>query len=363
MHEKERHGLRAHDLEHSRIELDAELRGCRSAAERSLIRRQRTAIETDLREWDALSETADELPAFWGLVHGEAPGYLALFSGVRDGGRLQRPQTIYTLWPEEAEHAVGWVVAEALAGRELYHCAHLLTEPRRRKHAAAPVASLYIDLDHETLPPADVQPSVTVASSPGRFQCYFRLTHALPPVEAEHLNRRLGALLAADPSGWDLTQLLRVPGTRNFKYAERPRVRVLEITERVYDPTHLDRLLPELLVSSSEPTSHEPVDRSVVGEGSGVRLSPSQQRIWQGRAPKRTPEGHVDRSASLVKIARALHDAAMAPAMIAARLAERDASLGWRKYSDRTDAAEQYRRIAELVSRSVSAVGEEVEDD
>jgi hypothetical protein len=31
-------------------------------------------------------------------------------------------------------------------------------------------------------------------------------------------------------------------------------------------------------------------------------------------------------------------------------LAERDAAFGWRKYSDRTDAEQQYARIAAIVT-------------
>jgi hypothetical protein len=61
----------------------------------------------------------------------------------------------------------------------------------------------------------------------------------------------------------------------------------------------------------------------------------------------------VDRSASLIRIARILHQAGLAPEHIAAVLAERDASLRWEKYSGRKDAAEQYRRIADIVRRGM----------
>jgi hypothetical protein len=61
----------------------------------------------------------------------------------------------------------------------------------------------------------------------------------------------------------------------------------------------------------------------------------------------------VDRSASLVQIARVLCGAGVPIEEIPGILAERDASLGWRKYSDREDAQQQYQRIVVLVTQSV----------
>lgn len=62
-----------------------------------------------------------------------------------------------------------------------------------------------------------------------------------------------------------------------------------------------------------------------------------------------TAAGRVDRSASLVRIARVLHGAGVAPAQIAETLAERDVNLGWHKYCWRQDAATYYARIVSLV--------------
>lgn len=59
-----------------------------------------------------------------------------------------------------------------------------------------------------------------VESSPGHFHAYYRLTEAIPPERAEALNKRLAHMIGADASGWDLSQLLRVPGTMNHKRNE-----------------------------------------------------------------------------------------------------------------------------------------------
>ena len=52
--------------------------------------------------------------------------------------------------------------------------------------------------------------------------------------------------MGADRSGWDLSQLLRPPGTLNRKYAEEPEVRLRKLDEKVsYHPRELELSLPE----------------------------------------------------------------------------------------------------------------------
>jgi hypothetical protein len=62
-----------------------------------------------------------------------------------------------------------------------------------------------------------------------------------------------------------------------------------------------------------------------------------------------TPDGRVDRSASLVRIARVLYDVGLPREAIAGALAERDVRLGWEKYAGRRDARARYEAIVTLV--------------
>src|SRR3712207_4062280 len=80
-------------------------------------------------------------------------------------------------------------------------------------------------------------------------------------------------------------------------------------------------------------------------------LTPTARRTIQGELPKKRPEGEIDRSASLLQIARVLYGAGVPPEEIPGILAERDEQLGWRKYTSREDAARQYQRIVTFVSR------------
>jgi hypothetical protein len=170
----------------------------------------------------------------WNHVFANQRGYLALFSGARgpDPKRLVSVSERYFSWPEDASAALEHALAEANRGREVYFCANLLTEKRRIKENAALVLALWVDGDGAKVPPHLPQPTATVESSPGREHFYWRLARPIPPAEAEELNKRLAYALGADKSGWDLGQLLRVPGTPNFKYPDHPMVTIKEIREK-----------------------------------------------------------------------------------------------------------------------------------
>jgi hypothetical protein len=292
----------------------------------------------------------------WREVYGDGPGFVALFSGMRPTptAPLTTVHEAYFTWPRETTAATRWLEEQSEQDRELYHCAHLVRRWRRRKQDAMHVHALWVDLDGplpETLPLA---PSHTVESSPDRYQLYFRLSHAITPGQAAALNRGLAQLFGADMGGWDLTQLLRVPGSVNHKYPEQPTVRLVEATNRVYAPEELPAVAP---VTTPAPRGQEGAVRPEqrirpVGDAPPVPLTKAALQLWQGEGPfvKRTAAGEVDRSAALVQIARLLAAAKLPEELILAHLAERDAAL-FGKYSDRADSQTYYTRIIALVAR------------
>lgn len=193
--------------------------------------------------------TATAAPDLWRAIFGEGEGYLCVASGGREGQAgpgLVGFREAYFLYPGEADRAARWCAAESGSGREVYFCAHLLTGPRRRKGDAAPVRALWADGDGATLPEGFPEPSVTVESSPGRTQLYWALDEPVEPAAAERLNKRIILATGADPSGYDLTQLLRPPGTANRKYEGTPEVVVKEATGELHNPARLDKVLPGL---------------------------------------------------------------------------------------------------------------------
>jgi hypothetical protein len=154
------------------------------------------------RELSGRVDTLANITQFWSLIYGDGEGYLALFSGRREGHRLVETRSAYYRWPAHGPQAAAGILGETARDRELYQCGHLVTRPRRRKEDAAPLSSLWVDLDHDELNRDVPPPSVVVQSSPGRLQAYWRLSAPVSPTVGEVVNRRLAHALSADMTGW-----------------------------------------------------------------------------------------------------------------------------------------------------------------
>lgn len=127
------------------------------------------------------------------------------------------------------------------ADKDLYFCPHGFSKPRRLKRYVETPKLLWADLDESN--PRDfatLTPSIAWESSPGRFAALWRLTDFM----TEDLNRRLTYHLKADPGGWDVTQVLRVPGTLNYKYDSKPRVKLLWMDGPEYKFNEVQKQLP-----------------------------------------------------------------------------------------------------------------------
>ncbi len=291
---------------------------------------------------------------FLRTLHRDDAGELAIFSARRSKDRLVEPRTDYFTLPDQTEAAAAHAITEAAKEREVYACAHLLTRRHRGKDAAGPVTALWADGDLGHVPDDFPPPSLRVASSPGREQWYWHLTHPISPEQAENLNRRIAHLTGADSSGWDLGQLLRIPGTPNHKYPDAPVVHMLHAGPETYDPDDLDRQLP--IPPPPTPTTSSTGIKA--GNDGGVeppvRLSAAGLAVWRGErfATKPDAPSEVDRSESLWRLACVLDEGGATALTIAAALGERDLALGWEKYTGRRDATEQYAAIvAKLAHR------------
>jgi RecA-family ATPase len=108
---------------------------------------------------------------------------------------------------------------------EVYWCPHGFTGNRRIARFVAPPKLMWADLDEvDPRGLGELKPSIAWETSPGRFAALWRLNAA---ISGDDANQKLTYLIGADKSGWDYTQLLRVPGSRNHKYPSTPRVKLL----------------------------------------------------------------------------------------------------------------------------------------
>jgi hypothetical protein len=184
-------------------------------------------------------------------LFGGVPGIVCAFTGHcrnPEDRTLTNTKEQFYRWPDQAAEFTAFLQQASDAGREAYFCAHALTEEDRNKAYAVPVRALWAEHDNAAnIPPNFPAPTLWVESSPGKAHLYWLLNKTIDPLEAERINRRIAKAIGGD-NGWHLTKLLRVPGTRNYKYADAPTVRLLDRKGPTYAPDVLDnhRLIPRL---------------------------------------------------------------------------------------------------------------------
>lgn len=218
------------------------------------------------------------------------------------------------------------------ADEDIYFCPHGFNRRSRSKAEAVIPNLLWADLDFSD--PRDkslfkgLKPTIAIESSPGRFVGLWILRGPM----TESINRRLTYHLNADHGGWDLTQVLRYPGTRNYKYKSQPRVRVLWDDGPQYSLSRIEKWLPP---------EEEPED--------GEHLSPAKVfEEWQGKMPRwlrrellaKKITTRADRSEMLWKLENACLECGMS---IEEAFAVIRNSV-WNKFAGRRNEDEQLKR-------------------
>jgi RepB DNA-primase from phage plasmid len=190
---------------------------------------------------------------FFASVFGPQEGYLCL---AKIHGKTGNYTEKFFQYPDNLDDALDWA-DKYLPTCNLYFCAQLLEKPQRRKEHINKVAQVWADLDPCHPDKLLVPPSIAWESSPKRYQAIWRLEP--PPIdgqEAEELSHRIALAHkddGVDQSGWDLTQLLRIPGTRNFKYEPHPTVAILDARPGHYRPDDFAGYPPAPEVGSDGP--------------------------------------------------------------------------------------------------------------
>lgn len=179
----------------------------------------------------------NELEVFFKLLFGKATnGYLCIAVLNPDTKQMSHHWFSY---PQELPQVVE-CAEEFGTTHNVYFCPQLFTKQSRNKEYVLCAPNVWADLD--TCPPDKllVKPSVLVESSPGRYHAYWILDdYEMAPTDVESIARRIAyhhANDGCDRSGWDLTQLLRVPNTYNLKYMQKKDVPVVKLVcvEKIY---------------------------------------------------------------------------------------------------------------------------------
>lgn len=126
-------------------------------------------------------------------------------------------------WPEERSAILKHMKLHT--EHDLYWCPSIFEGPDRKSELAMDEHALWADLDEanpkELRGNQDFKPTVAWESSPGRYQGLWLGNPELGDFQGAswpgNENQRLSYFLGADRSGWDTTQLLRIPGWPNHK--------------------------------------------------------------------------------------------------------------------------------------------------
>lgn len=181
--------------------------------------------------------------AFFKSIFGPiVSGYACIASLQSD---MQHMQERFFSWPNEQNDMFDYV-EEIHRDRNVFYCPQLFRDrnfkrpsdnkgPRVKENVKiCPTAWADLDNCHPDL--LLVRPSITIESSPGRWQALWIFEDPIVPEDAEDISRRIAYHHVpdqADKSGWILTKLLRVPYTYNLKYDGAPVITVHEAPQKL----------------------------------------------------------------------------------------------------------------------------------
>lgn len=179
---------------------------------------------------DAVEHTAERRRDFFKLVFGNETGYVCIAYKAHLDKSMNES---YFVYPAQLDQLCAEIETAATTLTHVYFCPQLLKSRNRSKDNVSKCTVLWADLDSCNPQLLQVPASIVVQTSAGRWQALWRLETAIEPLEAEQLSRRIAYFhfdQGADKSGWDLTQLLRVPYTPNYKYGDAETAPIVVVT-------------------------------------------------------------------------------------------------------------------------------------
>lgn len=163
------------------------------------------------------------------LFGGEKKGYLnAAFSKGQTFKRRSYPINKLDGFYKDCERA-------SSRGYNCYFVPSVFVEPRGTKQYFDHANTVWVDYDQAGSQPDWVlEPTFVVQSSDGKYHAYWKLDKPGTMIQVEMANKAMARDHDCDMSGWDANQLLRVPGTLNFKYDPPQKVEIIHASDKKY---------------------------------------------------------------------------------------------------------------------------------
>lgn len=262
-------------------------------------------------------------------------------------------------WPADVDKIKKHLQEHLAKEHDVYWCPSLFEYPTRRGDYAMDEHALWADLDEvDPREIRDYPPTIAWESSPNRFQALW-LTEKGDFQGASwpgNENQKLTYMLGADPSGWDTTQLLRLPGWPNFKPerieangGKAPMGKLLWSAGQTYTLEEF-KDLPEVQGASSYnsvmieafESEVEDVDRLKVLAKLKIKLNATARELLKAR------EVSGDRSSQMWYLMRCLADAGATSQEIVAIIRP----LVWNKFDGRAD---EMKRLHTEASKAIAS--------
>jgi RecA-family ATPase len=233
--------------------------------------------------------------------------------------------------PKQALTELKSITDDKLLGSQLdcYFCPVMFKYPHRTKDNSVDYLNvLWADLDSVDPRNVSIKPTIAWCSSKDRYQGIWLLNGKLFKNEIENLNKLLTYAIGADKSGWDLTQLLRVPGSYNFKYGEPQKCTLLWEDGQIYDV----EWIKSVLVDASDIAGILDTKKSIDSLITGWKLP---KRALELLYATYAPVG--ERSDRLWELEKLLLEAGM-PVKLVVDIVK---NTVWNKFADRRDGDKQ----------------------
>ena len=224
---------------------------------------------------------------------------------------------------------------------DVYFCPLPFKENQRLAKHVKPVNLLWSDVDDGD--PSKLRPSVLWESSPGRHHALWMLNERLHAEDASLLNKSVTYHLGADKGGWDLSQVLRIPGTFNHKYESKPEVKMVHWDEKLLTPSIVAKKARHKLREVEVP---QDVSADAANILKNYRLSSRVLELLHGEAEVGR------RSEVLWYLENKLSEAGMSPEEIICVVKESE----WNKFKGRHDEDSRLRtELSKVIEKQIDS--------
>ncbi len=302
-----------------------------------------------------MTDTAKEIEQFIDTIWADAEGYVYL--PTKDSRTDTWKKTFFE-WPAHRDKVTKYILAMSSRGLDVYIAPAIFAKPNPKKEYVLGSYVLWTEFDGNAptgwqgedvygtpdaiQPRAKGIPEPTLrvqSSNDGHEHVYWKLDEFTTDIGwVESANRSIAYETHADTSGWDRNQILRPPGSRNYKH-DLP-VTIIKADESVYNRTAFKALKPpKQLVDDSIDTENLPSVTRIIAK---YKWDDEEFEFFQR---EEIPQG--ERSFALMRIGYIGAELGMTDQEIYSILI--DADNRWGKFKNRDD---RKRRLLDVIDRA-----------